>query len=192
MISPVAFANQDAIVTSFVQSPNLAMSGTAGPTHPGQWLKVDIHYGTTDVVTRDHPFVDSVQFKIWIEGFDLYAKNAPPGSKGVSVALTGDVTYVNVPMNRDIYASFYVHPDVLARYSTDRGYTDFDRKFNVHVEAYVGGTLMDLIDKRKEQNAKWFEPLVQVPNLVLKQNASPFVVTDVDRYPMIKPEEKSQ
>jgi len=133
-------------------------------------------------------FIDSVQFKVWIEGFDLYAKDAPPGAKGVSITLTGDVTYINVPMSRDLYGVFYVSPAVLARYSSDRGVEDFDRKFNVHLEAYANGALVDMIDKRKEQDPKWFAPFRAVPNLVSRQDQCPFVISDTSRYPMIKPQ----
>ncbi len=66
------------------------------------------------------PFLDSVEFKIWIEGIDLQSKLAPVPGKGVAVALTGDVTYVNIPAGKDIYGCFYVHPDTLVRYSDDR------------------------------------------------------------------------
>src|SRR5258708_5947485 len=42
--SPVAFVNQEAIVTSFVPAPNLG--GTNGSSSSdSQWLKVEFHYG---------------------------------------------------------------------------------------------------------------------------------------------------
>ena len=182
--SPVAFVNQEAITTSFVQAPNLA--GTSGASAGGntQWLKVEFHYGTTAALTT--PFLDSIQFKVWIEGLDLQAKNAPVPGKGASVALTGDVTYINVPAGKDLYGVFYVHPNTLVRYSDDRGYEQFERKYDVHVEAYVGGALMDAIDKNKEQDPNWFKPLTPVANLVYRQNQTPFIIADPDRYPAIK------
>ena len=185
LISPVAFANQGAITTSFVNSPSVG--GSAGPGSGGgntQWLKVEVHYGTTAALTTK--FIDSVQLKIWIEGLDLLATDAPVPGKGVAIALTGQVTYVNIAAARDVYGVFYVHPSTLARYSSDRGFEDFDRKFDIHVEAYVNGTLMDAIDKNKEQDPKWFQALKVVPNLVYQQNQSPFLLADVDRYPAIK------
>ncbi len=184
--SPVAFANQEAITTSFVQAPNLAgTSGAPGGTSNNQWLKVEFHYGTTAALTA--PYLDSVEFKVWIEGLDMLAKNAPVAGKGVAVALTGSVTYVNVPANKDLYGVFYVHPSTLGRYSDDRGYEDFDRKFDVHVEAYVGGAMMDAINKNKETDALgWFKQFTVVPNLVYRQDQTPFIIADPDRYPAIK------
>ena len=132
-------------------------------------------------------FQDEVQFKIWIEGLDPLAPNpAQPNGKGVAIALTGEVTYVNIPAGKDCYGVFYVHPSTLARYSGDRGYEDYDRKFNVHVEAYVAGAKMDYIDKRKEQDPNWYQQLKAVPNLVYRQDQCPFLLDSPDRYPAIK------
>ena len=184
LISPVAFVNQEAITTTFVSSPNVGSSSGSSSNEAGQWLKVEIHYGTTSFLTTK--YLDSVQFKIWIEGLDLLAKDAPVPGKGVAIGLTGDVTYVNIPAGKDLYAVFYVHPSTLDRYSSNRGTEDFERKFDVHVEAYVNGVLMDKIDKNKEQDPNWFQTLKAVPNLVYRQNQSPFFLSDVDRYPAIE------
>lgn len=184
--SPVAFSNQDAITTSFVDPP--VTTGTAGSTAANsngntQWLKVEVHYGTTDAMIT--PYLDSVEIKVWIEGRDLSVTNSQ-GTKGIAIGLTGSVTYVNIAQSRDIYGVFYVHPSTLARYAGEGGYEDFDRKFDVHAELYVGGALMDLIDKGKEQDPKWFTVLKPIPNLVYRQDQSPFIAADVDRYPAIK------
>jgi hypothetical protein len=182
--SPIAFANEEAITTSFVTAPNMGgTSDSGGSSDANQGLKVEFHYGTTAALTTK--YLDSVEFKVWIEGRDMLATNSQ-GTKGVAVALTGSVTYVNVAAGKDIYGVFYVHPSTLGRYSTEGGYEDFDRKFDVHMEAYVGGALMDKIDKKKEQDPNWFQPLTVVPNLVYLQNQCPFIVTDPDRYPAIK------
>lgn len=185
--SPIAFANEDAITTTLVTAPNLAVGSGSGSGAPVQWLKVEFHYGTTALVTKDYPYVDSIEFKVWVEGVDPFAPNTTqPSGKGVAVALTGSVTYINVPMARDLYGVFYVSSAVLARYS-DR-VEDFDRKFDVHVEAYVGGVLVDEVNKNKEADPlKWFVPLKVVPDLVYRQDQCPFIVSDPDRYPMIKP-----
>jgi hypothetical protein len=183
--SPIAFVNEEPITTSFVQAPNLAGTSGAAPGGNTQWLKVEFHYGTTTVLTA--PFLDSVEFKVWIEGLDLLAKGAPVPGKGVAVALTGSVTYVNVPAGKDLYGVFYVHPNTLVRYSDERGYEQFERKYDVHVEAYVAGALVDEVNKNKEQDALgWFKPLTAVPNLVYRQDQTPFIIADPDRYPAIK------
>ena len=183
--SPVAFVNEDAITTSFVTAPNVGGTSGTAATGNNQWLKVEFHYGTTAMLTAN--YLDAVEFKVWIEGLDLLAKNAPIPGKGVAVALTGSVTYVNVPAGKDLYGVFYVHPSTLGRYSDERGYENFDRKYDIHIEAYVGGTLMDEINKNKEQDPlNWFKPLTVVPNLVYRQDQTPFIVSDPDRYPAIK------
>ena len=192
--SPVAFANQDAITASFVQAPNLG--GTGAPV-PGDhnWLKVEFHYGVAfpidPNVPQDGPtalkYLDEVQFKVWIEGRDLLDPQGKPG-EGIAVVLTGSVTYINIPKGHDRYGVFYVHPDTLGRYGTVEGTRDFDAngKFDIHLEAYVAGKLMDSIDKKKGETAGWQLQPKQIPGLVYRQNQTPFVCADVDRYPAIK------
>jgi hypothetical protein len=180
---PIAFADPDAITTTFVNAPNLSGSGGGGDNN--QWLKVEIHYGT--VAGLKVNYLDSVQLKIWIEARDLLAPNTNAPGQGVSLALTGSVTYINIPVGRDIYGVFYVHPSTLGRYSTERGYTDFDRKFNIHVEAYMGGILMIAADKQKDPDGPtWYQKLRATPGLVYRQDQCAFLVVDTDRYPAIK------
>jgi hypothetical protein len=181
--SPVAFANEDAITTSFVVAPNLA--GTAGVAGSGNnsWMKVEVHFGTTAALTK--PFLDSLDVKVWIEARDMTAKNAQ-GTDGVAVALTGAVTYINIAPGKDIYGVFYVHPSTLARYS-QTGSEDFDRKYNIHAELQVGGAVMDAINKTKEADPLgWYKQFTVVPNLVYRQDQTPFIIADPDRYPATK------
>jgi hypothetical protein len=181
--SPVVFVNQNAITTTFIQTTNLGGSSSGGSSDSNQWLKVEFHYGVTPAVGD---YLSEVQFKIWIEGLDLQAADAPVPGKGVAVALTGSVTYVNVPRGKDLYGVVYVHPAALGRYNAGGGYQDFDRKFNIHVEADVDGKPVDTFDKNKEQDPNWYQPLRAVPGLLFLQNQSPFITTDADRYPELK------
>ncbi len=182
--SPVAFANQEAVTTSFVQAPNLAGTAGAAGTGTNQWLKVELHFGTTTALAT--PFLDAVDLKVWIEGLDPSGKNSQ-GTAGVAVALTGTVTYINVAAGRDIYGVFYVHPSTLARFSGDGGYQNYDRKYDIHAQLLVGGAVVDEINKNKESDPLgWYKPLTVVPNLVYRQDQTPFIIADPDRYPAIK------
>ncbi|HEX4141447.1 MAG TPA: hypothetical protein VHY09_13950 [Candidatus Methylacidiphilales bacterium] len=181
----INFYNSEALTTSFVQAPALGEnSGPLGSDNT-QWLKVEFHYSVNPADPQKYPWVDSAQFKIWIEGRDAYVPNPPPGSTQVAVCLTGSVTYINLKQARDAYGVFYVHPNVLSRYCGTGSYEDFDRKFNVHVEAYVGGKLVDYYDKNKDVDKWWTQPTA-VPNLVCRQDQSPFLLSDITRYPQIK------
>jgi hypothetical protein len=183
--SPIAFANQDAVVATFVSPPNMGDSSGNTSSDSDQWLKVEFHYGATALAVN--PYIDAVQFKVWIEGLDSVAVNpAQPSGKGVAIALTGSINYVNIPAGKDIYGVFYVPPATLGRYSSEHGPTDFERKFDVHIEAYIGGALMDAIDKNHEDDPNWFKQLRVVPNMVYRQDQCPFIVTDASRYPPIK------
>ncbi len=178
--SPIVFA-QSAITTSFVTPSNLGGSGGEGSDQ--QWLKVEFHYSVAPPTPLK--FVDSVEFRIWIEGRDLYAPEATT-KEGIAVGLTGTVTYVNLAETRDAYGVFFVPPATVARFSSARGSSDFDRAFNVHVEAYVGGTKVDYFDKNKETDANWYQQLKALAGFVYCQNQSPFISVDADRYPPVK------
>jgi hypothetical protein len=179
--SPIVFA-QSAITTSFI-TPTAVGNSSGGGDSDAQWLKVEFHYSVTPAAPLK--FVDSVQFKIWIEGRDLYAPEATT-KEGIAVALTDSITYVNLAATRDAYGVFFVPPATLARYSTDRGSEDFDRAFNIHVEAYVGGVKVDYFDKNKETDANWYQQLKPLAGFVYRQDQSPLLLTDFNRYPPIK------
>ncbi len=179
--SPIVFASQGGVVASFVDAPAIGSGASTGGSD-SKWLKVEFHYGVTPLKAD---YVDSVEFKVWIEGRDLLAPDAP-GEEGLAVALTGSVTYVNIPKGRDAYGVFYVHPSTLGRYSGKQGVSDFERKFNVHVDALVNGRVVDNIDKNKEKDAAWYQPLKALPGFVYRQNQSPFLLSDPSKYPAIK------
>lgn len=180
--SPIVFQAPDAITTSMVDAPSL---GRADNTSGGnqQWLKIEFHYAVAP--KTGSPFLDSVEFRIWIEGRDLYAADATT-AEGIAVGLTGTVTYLNLAQTKDGYGSFYVPPSALARYSSKQGISDFDRKFNIHIEAYVKGAKVDYFDKNKEQDPNWYQALRVVPDMVYRQDQCIFMIMDPSRYPQIK------
>jgi hypothetical protein len=180
---PVLFDNHDGIVTSFINAPALFGQTSSESSNNLQWLKVELHYSVTTKPDQSK-YLPAVTFKVWIEGRDLYDSRGKP-DEGIAVALTGTVTYVNVPSGKDNYAVFYVHPDTLARYSTTTGYTDFDRKFNIHAEVSVDGQLSDYFDKNKEDDLSWYKPLTVIDGLVYRQNQCIFIVDTPSRYPAI-------
>lgn len=181
----INFVNEQAIQTSLVQAPQVGSTGGGG-NGDVNWLKVEFHYGVNPEHPDKYPWVDSAQFKVWIEGRDLYAPNAPAG--GFAICLTGDVTYVNLQQARDAWGVFFVSPSTLARYSGSGRVDDFDRKFNIHIEAYVGGKLVDYFNKnpRDPGGNDWFKAPTAVPNLVCRQDQTPFFMSDVTKYPQIK------
>jgi hypothetical protein len=191
--SPIVFA-QSAITTSFVQAPMVG-STSGGSNSDRQWLKVEFHYAVVppNPNSQNPPptFVDAVEFRIWIEARDLFApelNGVPPERRrqGIAVGLTGTVTYVNLGATRDAYGVFYVPPDTVNRFSSARGPSDFDRTFDIHLEAYVGGTKVDMFDKNKEPDANWYQQLKPLSGFVYRQDQCVFMVSDPDRYPPIK------
>jgi hypothetical protein len=177
----VTFASPEAITATFVDPPSMGNTSSS-PSGDNKWLKVEFRYGVTP---GKGDYLDSVEFKVWIEGRDLYAPNAP-SDEGLAVGLTGSVTYVNIAKGKDVYGVFYVHPSTMARYSSKQGYTDYERKFNVHIQALVDGKDIDDADKNKEDDPTWFQKLTPISGFVYRQNQCPFLLNDSNRYPAIK------
>ena len=181
--SPIVFQSPEAITVALVNAPQLGSSEGGGGSDRAQWLRVEWHYGVSPKGAV--PFVDAVEFRVWVEGRDLYATEAT-SADGIPVALTGTVTYVNLPEMRDAYGVMYIPPSTLTRYGSKAGPTDFAEKFNVHVEAYVGGAKMDLFDKGKPQDPNWYQSVKAIPNLLYRQDQCPFLLMDTSRYPQLK------
>jgi len=181
--SPIKFIAPGAVTATFVDAPSLGGSNnSSGSSRDSKWLKIEFRYSVTPT---KGDYVDSVEFKVWVEGRDLANTNAP-GDEGAAVALTGSVTYVNIPTSKEAYGVFYVHPSTLTRYGGKGGSSDFERKFDVHVAALVGGSIVDNVDKNKEKDPAWFQPLIPIAGFVCRQDQSPFLLADLNRYPAIK------
>jgi hypothetical protein len=180
----IEFANQEAITTTLVAATPVSSTGEPANANMINWLKVEFHYAVNPASPTKYPWVDSAQFKVWIEGRDLYATNPPPGSHEVAVCLTGSVTYLNLQQGADNYGVFYVHPSVLARYCGTGSPDDFDRKFNIHIEAYIGGKLVDYFNRNPKDVDKWWLAPVPISGMVMRQDQTPFLLADVARYPL--------
>jgi hypothetical protein len=183
--SPVRFVAPEAITTTLVDAPSLGGGGGGGNSsdQPKQWLKVEYHY---EIKPAQTPYVDAVEFRVWIEGRDLYDLKATTAD-GLAVVLTGSETYINLTATHDGYGVFYVHPSTLARYATKLGATDFTESFNIHLEAYVDGKLMDYFNKKEDPaGLDWFKAPRAVPNLVYRKDQCCFIVSDPSRYPELK------
>jgi len=187
----IQFFNEESVTTTLVAAPAVGSTSGGSSTDNSNWLKVEWHYGINPADPKKFPWIDSVQFKVYVEARDLYSSAVPPGSQdGVAICLTGSVTYLNLAQARDGYGVVYLHPSTLARYAGNGGTEDFDRKFNVKVEAYVGGKLVDYQSKNPHDKGgpDWNKIItVSVPNLVLRQDQTPFLMADSIRYPMLKP-----
>jgi hypothetical protein len=187
----IQFFNQESVTVTLLPAPVVGSTSGGSSTEGTNWLKVEWHYGVNPPDPKKNPWIDSVQFKVYVEARDLYNAGVPAGSQnGVAVLLTGAVTYLNLTTARDAYGVVYIHPSTLVRYCGSGSPEDFDRKFNVKVEAYVGGKLVDYQSKNTNDKGgpDWNKAItIAVPNFVLRQDQTPFLMADTIRYPMLKP-----
>ncbi len=178
-----SFAKVDPVTSTLVKAVNNDQNGSTSSPTDDQWLMVEFKYSVN--LPKDR-YLDQIQFKVWVEGRDMLDPQGQSG-QGIAVALTGSVTYANVGKGDEMYGVVYLHPSTLARYSTPSGgVNDFDRKFDVHVEADITGMSPVGVDKNKEEDPNWYQALRTIPGLVYRQNQCPFINDNPDRYPAIK------
>lgn len=152
--------------------------GSGGNRGESKWYQINVEYTANPA----KPFLDEVQFKVYVE---MEEKQDPKDrdNSGDPVLLTGEVTYVNIPKSRDtMYCSFYLHPNTIERYGGERGL----EKHNVHVEAYVGGTLVASADKKKDDPDWIHGKFKSISGMVLTKDQSPWALADLDLYPAQK------
>ncbi len=189
----ISFDKTTKIKPEFVDVPVYGAGGTkrGGASADKKWMEVEFKYACmpvemADLTSKRGVYLDEVQFKIYIEGI---IPDQPNGDEGDPVLLVGEVTYVNIPAGKENYGVFYVHPNTVGRYG---GQANFERSAkNIRIEAYVNGQLVDVIQKREEENEGWIHPLKRINNLVYSKEESPFSLMDIGRYPAEKKDRRN-
>lgn len=154
----------------------------SSPTATGKWILVEFSYEVKpDPEKEKSTHLDEVQFKVSVEGSDGEGRKSDK-----TVILSGEVTYMAVPVGKG-FGSMYIPADVAAIYHIDR----YMSNYNVNVQAFVGGQLVDSKDKKSGEADNWFArpDFKNIPGMLLNKQQSPFVVNDTDRYPTIKPKQ---
>lgn len=173
---PVVFI--DKVETEMITPEKLGAPRSGSSGRPAKWVLVEFSYTVTPENRGE--YLEEVQFKANIEG-DAATKD---DRKQQPVILTGEVTYMQVPAGKG-FGSLYISPDVATRYHIEQNLS----KFNVNVQAYVGGQMVDTKDKRKENDPNWFAPYKSISGLVMNKTQSVFILNDTDRYPTVKPKQ---
>ena len=97
--------------------------------------------------------------------------------------LDGEVTYVNIPAQRDHYAVMYGTPRALLRLTGGKPLTPASIE-NVWVQATKQGQILDQTSYR---GSAQIPNLPHIAGLVLNKNETPFAPLYYDRYEAIKP-----
>lgn len=172
----------DKVEAEFGQPPNVGAKGLPRARSPKNWMIVNFNYESFPYEGQD--FLDEITFKVYIEGAE---KEDAKDRDGVTVVLTGEVTYINIPAGKDINGVFFVNADAVERYDIERK----TNTFNIRVEAMEKGKLADFVEKnRREDSEDWFTAYGKKEGLVLNQNQSPWVSSSVSAFPQIKMDKK--
>ncbi|HYR58080.1 MAG TPA: Amuc_1102 family pilus-like protein [Chthoniobacteraceae bacterium] len=146
-----------------VKTPEFSLS--SGPTKRsklGQWLDVELEYETKPEE------IDELTFKFTI----LIEKKL----------LDGEVTYVNIPKERNHYAVMYVAPRSLEKLTGGRPLTPASIE-NVWVTVTHQG---QELDKPAAFKPSQVPNLPHLPGMVLNKDETPFAPLYYDRYEAIK------
>jgi hypothetical protein len=147
-----------------VKTPEFSYQG--GPqkrSHIGQWLEVEVEYETKPEMIDELTF----SYKMQING----------------KLLTGDVTYISIPKQRDHYAVAYVAPRALENVMGGKQLT----------AAAIQGIWVDCTHQGQILSQGSTKPGTQPPNLpqvggfILNKSQTPFSILFWDRYEALKP-----
>ncbi len=172
-----------------------------------KWMEVLFKYRAQDLVKgsgskkekKATSLIKELTFKVFVEGKDPVKVLE---KKESLIALTGEVTYINVRKTENNskyrYGVFYVHPDTVDVYGMKELFSQ--NKGEVRIQAFVGtapalfgdaggtGTpsIKDLREKGETAWSKVFDSITKVPGFVLSKDQTPWQWVNVDRFPLIK------
>ncbi|MCS7063847.1 MAG: hypothetical protein NZM04_07385 [Methylacidiphilales bacterium] len=185
----ISFDRTVKIKPEFVDAPvfagGAAKPGGTAPTE-SKWMEVEFKYAcmppeALDLNSKKGIYLDEAQFKIYIEGIN---PDEPNSDQGEPILLVGEVTYINIPAGKENYGVFYVHPNTIGRYG---GQATFEKSNkNIRIEAYINGQLVDVIQKKEEDDDGWINPIKRVNHQVYTKEESPFRLVNISRYPAEK------
>ncbi len=172
----------------YAQAPNTPVPGSkakkASRRGEEDWMIVDFSY--TINAPEGVDFLEEAEFRVYVE---VPSKRDPRDKKYEdSVVLTGDVTYVNLPVGEN-RGSLYIPPQTIQRYG---GREIMERRknpeLNIHVEAFANRRQVDAksMNEERGQQAQWFQRLPNIDGQIYRQNQCPFIASDTIAYPPIK------
>jgi hypothetical protein len=169
------------IVKELVDAPSAgAFKGVRGET--GKWFMVLFDYN----LEGQDAFLDEIQFKVYIEATQFAGKD---DKEGKGVVLTGEVTYINIPLGSGTTTRngvFFVHPNTVERFGGAREFENTKR--NIHVDAFIQGQKAGSADFKEESDANWFisPNLKAISGLVYHHENSPWLLAAPGIMPAVK------
>lgn len=154
------------ITKNLITAPQITYDGAQQyrSNERDRWLEVEVEFAATPAWT------DELTMKYFIL---LNGK-----------LLTGEVTHVNVPADRELRSVMYVAPRTLARFAGNRPLT-LSTVQNVAVQLLQGGAVKS--EASLERAApRWYAATPPINGLVLNKNETPFAPLYWDRYEQIK------
>lgn len=140
------------------------------------WVKFSVEPNLEDPTKL---FLDEVTIKVYVDGLE------EPDKEGY-VVLTSEVTFINVPVGREHFATFYLYPTAANRYGGPgaRGF----RQSNVFAEALVGGLLSHgrMMKENPQEDSEWYKKGRQINKLLIPFFESPWWPFEAGTYNQFK------
>ncbi|MDE1171142.1 MAG: hypothetical protein PW734_08050 [Verrucomicrobium sp.] len=174
------------VEANLVPTPNYTVSAaTSTPVTPSpKWLQVNFDF----TARNEKPFIDTLQFRVYVE---VAEPSGPDDQEGSPALLVGETTFINVPNERDLHGSFFIHPYTIRRFGGENAFSNFKAKRNIRVEALIDGQQISFHDEH-DDDANWVSSLRKISGMVLPRDQSPWALVNIDRYPPVKTRSASQ
>jgi hypothetical protein len=148
------------------------------------WLKIDAKFSIEHPNRPKVALTQEVKFKFSVAALDALNRDE-------EVTLTGDITFLNVPDDKEHYVTMYLAPSSQVRYGGEKDGKGFfrpgaARDFNVHVEAEVEGKLAAEKDLEDGFQSGWHRVGKQVPDVLVPFFESPWGPSESLRYNVYK------
>jgi hypothetical protein len=145
-----------------------------------QWLKLDVKFSVDHTNRPKVLITDEIKFKFSVAALDALNRDE-------EVTLTGEISLVNVPDDKEHFVAMYLPPSSMVRYGGEKSGKNFfhpgaTRDFNVHVEAEVAGKLAAEKDLVNGFQSGWHRLGKQVADVLIPFYESPWGPSERLRY----------
>ena len=156
-----------------LESPELGGNTNFKKFKPKNWLEAEVQLKVEVDRRSDKEFLDRLTIKWYVA-----VKN--PADKGKVSMITKDVTYVNVAVGEELYASVYLSPSAIRRI------TGGDRAGKGNVEAVAGEVLYNGVKVgvfNTKSGSDWWTKVSRTDGIpLLSKTETPFKFLWWDRY----------
>ncbi len=189
VVAPVEMSAQQTAPTAKLDPRTIKFERVAAPRATdarnqnltADWYKVEAQFATMKELTTE------IRVRCFVDGADAQHPEIQSNPPAATVILTAEETFTNIPMDRNHFVVFYLHPMSIKRYAGGRDERGIIRDSNARFELYEDGQLVDAQEIKPNYPENWFTMATQINDILLSVTRSPWWPADYVRYNQIKP-----